>query len=106
MSCLAGGVHAVVSAKREQEQERRWCPARVKQSRTETVSLEERVSLVAVPPFEGVFVRQWGSEGSGEGEFNVPRGMCVSGEEVFVCDKLNHRTQVFSRDVFAAGRRS
>ena len=47
--------------------------------------VKERVSLKV----EGVFLRQWGSEGGGE-------GMCVSREEVFVCDQGNDRIQVFT----------
>jgi DNA-binding beta-propeller fold protein YncE len=69
----------------------------VEQSRTETAAVE-RVSLAGMAPVEGVFLRQWGSLGIGEGKFCVPEGMCVSGEEVFVCDKRNHRIQVFTRD--------
>ena len=53
---------------------------------------------MSLAPVEVVFLRQWGSEGSGEGEFVHPAGMCVSGEEVFVCDQFNHRIQVFARD--------
>ena len=76
-----------------------WCPPSdsksessitplVERSRTEMV-VERRVSLVA--PVEGVFLRQWGSEGSEEGKFNAPGGICVSGEELFICDWKNHR---------------
>jgi hypothetical protein len=80
-----------------------WCPPSesksdnergvtpvVEQSRTETAA-EVKVSLEEVAPVEGVFLRQWGSEGEGEGEFEYPSGVCVNGEEVFVCGILNHR---------------
>jgi hypothetical protein len=46
----------------------------------------------------GVFVRQLGSQGDGDGQFNHPIGVAVSKGEVFVCDTNNHRVQVFSVD--------
>ena len=67
-----------------------WCPPSesknvsehgvtpvVEQRRTETAT-EEKVSLEVVAPVEGVFLRQWGSEGEGEGEFDVPTGLSVN----------------------------
>jgi hypothetical protein len=87
-----------------------WCPPSesksdnehgvtpvIDQSRTETAA-EVKVSLEEVAPVEGVFLRQWGSEGEGEGEFDSPKGVCVNGEEVFICDEENNRIQVFARD--------
>ena len=58
-------------------------PAVMEQSRTETAD-EQMVSLVGLAPVEGVFLRQWGSKGSGEGEFDVPTGVCVSGTKCFL----------------------
>ena len=59
----------------------------------------ELVSREVVPiGCRGVFVRQWGGKGSGEGQFNYPWEVCVSGGEVFVCDGFNHRVQVFGMD--------
>ena len=49
-------------------------------------------------PLEGVFVRGWGSRGEAPGEFQFPYGVAASGGEVFVCDRDNHRVQVFSRE--------
>ena len=40
-----------------------------------------------------------GKCGIGNGEFNDPRGVAVIGDYVFVCDKNNHRIQVFSREL-------
>ena len=51
-----------------------------------------------VPRVDGVFVRQWGERGKGEGQFNTQFGVAVSGEEVFVCDQDNNRVQVFGLD--------
>ena len=44
----------------------------------------------------GVFKLKWGSEGSGNSEFNLPLGITVSTSgEVFVADAKNNRIQVF-----------
>jgi len=44
----------------------------------------------------GTFIRMWGQEGEGPGEFNEPVGITVQGEQVFVCDTGNHRIQAFT----------
>ena len=40
-----------------------------------------------------------GRRGTGIGQFNDPRSVAVIGEHVFVCDRDNHRIQVFSREL-------
>ena len=51
---------------------------------------------VSVFTTEGVYVTSFGKRGSGEGDFNAPRGICVDKDGfVFVCDHNNHRVQVF-----------
>ena len=44
----------------------------------------------------GQFIRTFGSEGSGNGQFNNPRGICISpdGEYLYVADSSNNRVQV------------
>jgi DNA-binding beta-propeller fold protein YncE len=44
----------------------------------------------------GVLQRTWGSSGSGDGEFNDPRGIVVEGGFVYVADRLNNRIQKFT----------
>ncbi len=46
---------------------------------------------------EGQFVREWGSGGSGPGEFNEPWGLVVDDSFVYVADTWNHRVQKFDR---------
>lgn len=50
---------------------------------------------------DGSLVHRWGSTGSGDGQFNDPRGIAVScgaGRLVYVADSRNHRIQVFGVD--------
>ena len=51
-------------------------------------------SLAAFP------VLEWGTNGSGDGQFKSPRGIIINPftEEVFVADTENHRVQVFDKD--------
>ena len=49
----------------------------------------------------GQFVSQFGSEGTNEGQFNVPCGLVLSQSELFVCDCNNHRIQVFKNEIFS-----
>lgn len=48
-------------------------------------------------------VRSFGSNGTGDGEFNFPRGLALNDEgHLFVCDACNHRIQIFdTRSGFA-----
>jgi hypothetical protein len=50
---------------------------------------------------DGTFLCGWGEEGSGPGEFFVPRGIATSadGRDVYVVDYANHRVQMFSYDL-------
>ena len=43
----------------------------------------------------GEFIYKFGSYGSDNGQFNSPHGLLVSGSKLFVCDRHNHRIQVF-----------
>ena len=47
---------------------------------------------------DGSFVRQWGSKGSGQGQFKNPYDVAVGDGEAFVSDLNNHRIQVFGVD--------
>ena len=44
----------------------------------------------------GSFLTKWGSMGSGDGQFNLPRGVAVDGSgNVYVADQNNSRIQKF-----------
>ena len=45
------------------------------------------------------FLRKWGSQGAGDGQFNFPIRVAVGHQEVYVADLVNHRIQVFSISV-------
>ena len=46
----------------------------------------------------GTFFRQFGSYGSGPGQFSSPEGIYLDGKAIFVADTGNHRVQVFRPD--------
>lgn len=47
----------------------------------------------------GNFIKQWGSEGNGQGQFINPNGVAVfSGNSILVVDTGNHRIQEFSNE--------
>jgi len=58
-------------------------------------------ALFAGPAFgqEPTFLRQWGSHGTGPGQFQAPFGIAIDAAgSVYVCDQYNCRIQVFTAD--------
>lgn len=53
---------------------------------------------IAVFDVDGRFLRDWGSMGSEEGQFNEPWGLAVDENFVYVADTWNHRIQKFTLD--------
>ncbi|MGD9613500.1 MAG: NHL repeat-containing protein [Kiritimatiellia bacterium] len=48
---------------------------------------------------DGTTVRTWGSNGSGDGQFSVPKGVALAPDgRVWVADSGNHRIQIFESD--------
>ena len=48
---------------------------------------------------DGKFIKQWGKEGSGPGEFYVPHGIAMDSRgRLFVADRGNNRIQIFDQD--------
>tara|TARA_Y100000588_G_scaffold3189_2_gene4375 strand:- start:100 stop:1098 length:999 start_codon:yes stop_codon:yes gene_type:complete len=47
---------------------------------------------------EGNPVSEWGTKGSGEGEFNQPSGLLIRGEVMYVVDSRNNRIQIYTLD--------
>lgn len=43
----------------------------------------------------GDFLRKWGKEGSGTGEFDAPSGIAIGNDRVYIADSDNHRIQIF-----------
>ncbi len=54
------------------------------------------------PDFE--FITQEGTGGPGPNEFNDPRGMCCEGDNIYICDRENHRIIIRAKtDLFYRG---
>ena len=49
---------------------------------------------------DGKFIGQFGSLGSERGQFRHPAGLMITGNLLFICDRHNHRIQVFQNDGF------
>jgi sugar lactone lactonase YvrE len=48
---------------------------------------------------DGKFIKAWGKEGKGAGEFDVPHGLAFdSAGRLFVADRANSRIQIFDQD--------
>jgi DNA-binding beta-propeller fold protein YncE len=48
---------------------------------------------------DGKFVKAWGKNGSGPGEFNVPHSIAMDSRgRIFVADRANNRIQIFDQD--------
>jgi DNA-binding beta-propeller fold protein YncE len=48
---------------------------------------------------EGTHITSWGEPGADPGQFSLPHGIAMFGDDaVIVCDRENHRVQVFSFD--------
>ena len=46
---------------------------------------------------DGNFISKFGTEGSGDGQFNMPRDLVInSSDSVYISDGANHRVQLFS----------
>ncbi|RUA32520.1 MAG: 6-bladed beta-propeller, partial [Chloroflexi bacterium] len=49
---------------------------------------------------QGRFLRKWGREGNGDGEFSQPQGLAIDSDgDVYVSDQGNHRILVFKPTV-------
>jgi len=47
---------------------------------------------------DGTLIQSWGEPGTGPGQFNLPHGVWVDGDRVYVADRQNNRVQIFNRD--------
>ena len=47
----------------------------------------------------GELIKCVGQRGSKEGQFNVPLGLALHNNQIYVCDCINHRIQVFNVDL-------
>ena len=60
---------------------------------------DEWLNRVSIFDQEGNFLRDWGTAGSDDGEFNGPSGIAIDRQDVlYIVDSRNHRVQKFTKD--------
>jgi peptidylamidoglycolate lyase len=47
---------------------------------------------------DGRFLFQWGTPGSGPGQFDLPHGIALASRRIYVADRSNARVQIFDTD--------
>ena len=53
---------------------------------------------------DGKFIKTWGKEGKGPGEFNEPHGIAMDSQgRLFVADRVNLRIQIFEQRISNPG---
>ena len=60
---------------------------------------EEAAHLVSKFSSDGKFIKSFGRQGGGDGEFDSPKAVKVILNQVYVCDQKNRRIQVLSVDL-------
>jgi tripartite motif-containing protein 71 len=63
----------------------------------EVLLLNSREGNIKRYSASGAFVAQYGSWGSGAGQYNLPRGISTDGTRIYVADSNNRRVQILSR---------
>lgn len=64
---------------------------------TPTLTPTPTPTISANSPYNCIYSSQFGSSGTGDGQFTAPWGVAVTADKIYVADSLNHRIQVFSR---------
>jgi DNA-binding beta-propeller fold protein YncE len=60
---------------------------------------DEWLNRVSIFDKDGNFLGDWGTAGSGDGEFNAPSGIAIDPQDVlYIVDGRNHRVQKFTKD--------
>ena len=56
--------------------------------------------MILVYDLNGTFLKQIGKKGSGNGEFQFPFGIAINevNGDIYVCDLVSNRVQIFSKD--------
>ena len=73
-------------------------PSSIAVDRTDNIYVSSRHKLQKFTS-SGDLIKCIGQRGSKEAEFNDPRGVTIRSNQVYVCDKNNHRVQVFDLDL-------
>ena len=67
---------------------------RLREAGEELLVSDVRNHRVCAHALDGTFLREFGSQGAGDGQFHNPYSIAVAGELAYVADYGNHRVQV------------
>ena len=74
-------------------------PVRVSPGLGDVILVTTDQNTVLILNEDGTFLTEFGSEGTGCGEFNCCRGICCNSRgEILIVDRNNYRIQIFSHD--------
>lgn len=59
---------------------------------------DEKLHKVSIFNRDGEFIKSWGEQGTGPGQFEGPCGLLMQGDTIFVVDARNHRIQKLTKD--------
>ena len=93
-----GGQRARTFGSRGDRQDEIKCPAGIAIDSTDNIYVSSQHKLQKFTS-SGELIKCIGRKGSEEGEFNDPCGVTIHSNQVYVCDKDNHRIQVFDLDL-------
>ena len=61
-----------------------------------TMNIDDKIVKMDM---KGTIIKTVGTEGTKPGQFNSPSGIHLNKDEIYVCDTLNHRIQVFDKEL-------
>lgn len=74
-------------------------PARICVLPNGLVGIVTAEGAILITSQDGHIIKEFGSHGKGNGEFDLPTGICCNSKgEIFIVDNRNHRVQVFCLD--------
>ncbi|KAI6660788.1 hypothetical protein LOD99_10236 [Oopsacas minuta] len=76
------------------------CPVCITIDKERVFVSQNGAGCLLIFDLKGNFIKQIGTPGSGEGQFNDPRGIAINVDngDIYVCDCSNNRIQIFSQD--------
>ena len=59
---------------------------------------DEWLNRITIYDGDGEYLRHWGEQGHGPGQFNGPSGIAIDGDTLWLVDSKNHRVQSYGLD--------